>query len=144
MLKQFENDQSKSVIQLLSKVYCKYGSDEQYPIMAKVVDVSSGYYRNDAIQEFGEFMLKCDNKVNVMQGVELLKGLGLNDPSWQNRLIATNGLLSLKAKYNNLSKSTTASDEVKSIHGEIKEAINEVVLAEKDESLKKLYSDIKN
>ena len=144
MLKQFENDQSKSVIQLLSKVYSKYGSDEQYPIMAKVVDVSSGYDRNDAIQEFGEFMLKCNDKVNVIQGIDLLKGLGLNDPSWQNRLIATNGLFSLKKKYNNLTKLIKASDEVISIDFKLKDDINEIVTAEKDESLRKLYSDIKN
>jgi len=143
MLKQFESDQSRGVIQLLSKVYCKHGSDEQYQVMAKVVDVSSGYDRTDAIQEFGEFMLKCNDKVNIIQGVELLKALGLNDPSWQNRLIATNALYSLKTKYNNLTKSISASDEVKSIHVKLKDDINEVVIAEKDESLRKLYSDMK-
>jgi aminopeptidase N len=144
ILKQLENDQSRSAILLFSKVYCKYGSDEQYQVMAKVVDNSSFYDRSDAIQEFGEFMLKCNDKVNISQGVELLKGIGLNDPSWRNRLIATNGLLNLKNKYYNLSKSTTASDEVKSIYVNLKDTINEVVISEKDESLKKLYSDIKN
>jgi aminopeptidase N len=150
LVKKMEAEKNDNIREIVSGVYMKYGSDEQFEYMTSSMKASTGYGKYSAVQNYGKFLLKC-NTANAEKGIAEIADVGYNYSQWFVRLSASQALAEINKSYgkNKTDTTTPASNTVLNERAEIEnelvrkkasELLTDIKAKETDPNLVRIYN----